>query len=90
MIDVVIVDDEPPARQLLADLLAEIGAKRARRKQPLLVGFALETKTGEELVRYARAKLGAKKCDFVVANEAAAALGTDENRATIVSAAGAR
>ena len=70
------------------DLLAEIGAARGAKKRPVLVGFALETKKDEALVAYARAKLAAKKCDLVVANEASEALATDENRATIVSAAG--
>jgi phosphopantothenoylcysteine decarboxylase/phosphopantothenate--cysteine ligase len=71
------------------DLLAENGAKRGRKKRPVLVGFALETKTGDALVDYARGKLTAKKCDLVVANEARVALGTEENRATLVSADGA-
>jgi phosphopantothenoylcysteine decarboxylase/phosphopantothenate--cysteine ligase len=74
------------------DLLAEIGAVRRRlrkAKRPILVGFALETKTGKELVAYARGKLAAKKCDLVVANEASGALGTDDNRATLVTEAGA-
>jgi phosphopantothenoylcysteine decarboxylase/phosphopantothenate--cysteine ligase len=52
----------------------------------VLVGFALET---GDVVGYARGKLASKGCDFVVANEAHEALGTDDNRATIVSAAGA-
>jgi phosphopantothenoylcysteine decarboxylase/phosphopantothenate--cysteine ligase len=71
------------------DLLAEIGAKRGRKKRPVLVGFALETKTGDDLIAYARGKLASKKCDLVVANEAHEALGTDENRATLVTAADA-
>ena len=73
------------------DLLAEIGAARGAKggTRPVLVGFALETKTGDELVAYARGKLASKKCDLVVANEAGVALGTEQNRATIVSARGA-
>jgi phosphopantothenoylcysteine decarboxylase/phosphopantothenate--cysteine ligase len=67
------------------DLLAEIGAARGAKARPVLVGFALETKTGDALVAYARSKLAAKQCDLVVANEAAEALGTDMNRATIVT-----
>ena len=68
------------------DLLAEIGAARAGTgaKRPVLVGFALETKSGDELVAYARGKLVSKQCDLVVANEAHQALGTDENRVTLV------
>jgi phosphopantothenoylcysteine decarboxylase/phosphopantothenate--cysteine ligase len=70
------------------DLLAEIGAVRAASQaaRPILVGFALET---GDVVGYARGKLATKRCDFVVANEAHEALGTDDNRATIVSANGA-
>jgi phosphopantothenoylcysteine decarboxylase / phosphopantothenate---cysteine ligase len=71
------------------DLLAEIGAKRGAKKLPVLVGFALETKTGDDLLAYARGKLAAKKCDVVVANEAREALGTEESRATLVTATGA-
>jgi phosphopantothenoylcysteine decarboxylase/phosphopantothenate--cysteine ligase len=77
------------------DLLAEIGAGRAARQAPprlgapVLVGFALETKTGAELVAYARGKLASKRCDLVVANEAGEALGTDDNRATLVTAGAA-
>ena len=67
------------------DLLAEIGAARAGAK-PVLVGFAVETGTEEEVVAYARGKLGAKRVDLVVANEARQAFGGDDNRATIVEA----
>jgi phosphopantothenoylcysteine decarboxylase/phosphopantothenate--cysteine ligase len=70
------------------DLLAEIGAARLARAaaRPILVGFALETKTAEALVAYARGKLAAKRVDFVVANEASTALAGDDNRATLVGA----
>ena len=67
------------------DLLAAIGASR-QGAHPVLVGFALETKSGQGLVDYARGKLAAKKVDFVVANEASTALQGDDNRATLVSA----
>jgi phosphopantothenoylcysteine decarboxylase/phosphopantothenate--cysteine ligase len=72
------------------DLLAEIGAARGGKRRPVLVGFALETKSGVDLIEYARGKLRAKKCDFVVANEAAVALGTEANRATLVTEADER
>jgi len=58
-------------------------------KVPVLVGFAVETGTPEELVDYARGKLAQKKCDLVVANEARVAFAGDDNRATIVTASGA-
>lgn len=67
------------------DLLAEVGAARAG-KQPILVGFAVETERGEALVAYARRKLAEKRVDLVVANEASDAFGREDNRATLVTA----
>jgi phosphopantothenoylcysteine decarboxylase/phosphopantothenate--cysteine ligase len=67
------------------DLLADIGGRR-KGARPFLVGFALETATGEALAEYARRKLEAKRVDLVVANEAGAALSRDDNRATLVTA----
>jgi phosphopantothenoylcysteine decarboxylase/phosphopantothenate--cysteine ligase len=74
------------------DLLAEMGAARAARTaknarpaRPVLVGFALETQDDAGLVAYARKKLEAKQCDLVVANAAGEALGTDDNRAILVT-----
>jgi phosphopantothenoylcysteine decarboxylase/phosphopantothenate--cysteine ligase len=63
------------------DILFELGHKRTG-KHPVLVGFAMET---NDLTTYARRKLTEKKCDFVVANEAAVGFGGDDNQATIVS-----
>src|SRR5262249_52878324 len=70
-------------------LLAEIGAKPRSAKRPILVGFALETAEDAELVAYARKKLAEKKVDLVVANHAKDSLGTEDNRVTLVTAAGA-
>ncbi len=67
------------------DVLAEIGAARAG-KQPLLVGFAVETVTGDALIAEARKKLASKRVDWVVANEAGDAFGRDDNRAVWVGA----
>ncbi|MGH7271434.1 MAG: phosphopantothenoylcysteine decarboxylase, partial [Polyangiaceae bacterium] len=67
------------------DLLAEIGAGRSRRTHPVLVGFAVETAGGRELVAYARRKLAEKRVDLVVANEARSSFGRDDNRATLVT-----
>jgi phosphopantothenoylcysteine decarboxylase/phosphopantothenate--cysteine ligase len=65
------------------DILAEVG--RARKKRtPLLVGFAVETGTDEELVRYAREKLHGKRVDVVVANHAAESMGREDNRVLVV------
>lgn len=66
------------------DILFELGQKRTG-KHPVLVGFAMET---NDLTTYARRKLTEKKCDFVVANEAAVGFGGDDNQATIVSPSG--
>ncbi len=66
------------------DLLADIGRRRTGRR-PFLVGFALETAKGAELVELARKKLEAKRVDLVVANEAGDALSRDDNRVTIVT-----
>ncbi|MBK9031903.1 MAG: bifunctional phosphopantothenoylcysteine decarboxylase/phosphopantothenate--cysteine ligase CoaBC [Myxococcales bacterium] len=67
------------------DLLAGLGAERARRGAgPLLVGFAAET---HDVVNYARAKLAAKGCDLVVANDVSAAdagFSVDTNRVVVV------
>lgn len=70
------------------DLLAEIGKAR-KGPAPILVGFALETGSDEQVVSYARGKLEDKRVDFVVANHASDALGTTTNRATLVSLEGA-
>ncbi|MBI5536936.1 MAG: bifunctional phosphopantothenoylcysteine decarboxylase/phosphopantothenate--cysteine ligase CoaBC [Deltaproteobacteria bacterium] len=69
------------------DLLAELGAARSGRS-PMLVGFALETATGDELARLAQAKLQSKKVDLVVANGASDAIGGDDTQAMLVSASG--
>jgi len=71
------------------DLLAEIGAERARlpeggRGRPVLCGFAVETDTDEAVVAYARGKLDKKRVDLIVANHASDAFGRDDNRATLV------
>lgn len=71
------------------DVLAEIGAARAKAtaepKRPVLVGFAVETEqTDEGLVAAARKKLVRKQVDFVVANRAADAFGSEDNVAILV------
>jgi len=70
------------------DLLAEVGARRAG-KRPVLVGFALETQSGQALVESARRKLEEKRVDLVVANEANGTFGANDIAATIVNAGGA-
>jgi phosphopantothenoylcysteine decarboxylase/phosphopantothenate--cysteine ligase len=73
--------------QLVAnpDLLAEVGRKRTG-PRPVLIGFALETKQGDELMALGRNKLIDKQVDMVVANSAADSLGTDDTKVLLVSA----
>jgi len=69
------------------DILAALGANK--RPSQVLVGFAAETATGEELVRLGRAKLVSKGADLVVANDVSATgagFGSDRSAAVIVSA----
>lgn len=68
------------------DILA--GLARARReKRPLLVGFAAETATGDELRERGRKKLTEKGCDVVVANCISApgvGFDADENEVSVL------
>jgi phosphopantothenoylcysteine decarboxylase/phosphopantothenate--cysteine ligase len=71
------------------DLLAGLGKRRGAARRPLLVGFAAET---QDVVANARAKLAAKRCDLVIANdvtEPGAGFAVDTNRVTVVDAGGA-
>jgi phosphopantothenoylcysteine decarboxylase / phosphopantothenate---cysteine ligase len=72
------------------DILAELGARRARERQPspLLVGFAAET---QNVVPYAIDKRARKQCDFIVANDVSRpgiGFGSDANAVTLVDARG--
>ena len=78
------------ALEVNPDILAALGAARTARRatRPLLVGFAAET---HDVIAYARAKLAAKGCDLVVANdvtEPGAGFAVDTNRVVLVDAAG--
>jgi phosphopantothenoylcysteine decarboxylase/phosphopantothenate--cysteine ligase len=68
------------------DILATTTPRR--RRNAVIVGFALET---EQLLGNARRKLEGKRLDLIVANHArepGAGFGTDTNRVTLVSASG--
>lgn len=68
------------------DILASLGK---RIKRPYLVGFAAET--GREIDRLARAKLEAKGCDLLVANDVSssdAGFEVEDNRVTFFEASG--
>jgi phosphopantothenoylcysteine decarboxylase/phosphopantothenate--cysteine ligase len=70
------------------DLLAELGKAR-KSGGPLLVGFAAET---SNVIDNAIAKLAAKKCDLIVANdvsEPGAGFAVDTNHVTLVDKSGA-
>lgn len=69
------------------DILAEIGEAR-KKKEPVLVGFAVETEADAALVALAKKKLAQKQCDVIVANLAADAFGKDDNRALLVASEG--
>jgi phosphopantothenoylcysteine decarboxylase/phosphopantothenate--cysteine ligase len=63
------------------DILAGLGA--AKKKEQIVVGFALETNDG---VENARKKLAAKNADLIVLNTPEEALGSDTNLVTLVEA----
>ena len=66
------------------DILASLAAPGNRRPH-LVVGFAAET---GDVVERARSKLGAKNCDWIVANDVAEGtdtFGSDDNRVHLVS-----
>ncbi len=70
------------------DILSELGAQRAGKDRPLLVGFAAET---EDVIGRARRKLREKRVDLVVANDVSrgdAGFEVDTNEVTLVTEAG--
>jgi len=67
------------------DLLAELGRRRGTSRTPLLVGFCVET---DNLAAAARAKLRAKRCDWIVANLARDALGLETTKVEVHRAKG--
>jgi phosphopantothenoylcysteine decarboxylase/phosphopantothenate--cysteine ligase len=73
------------------DLLKELGEWRAQPSHSValtLVGFAAETGTDEEILRYAQEKMERKKVDLLVANRVEEGFERDENRVWILSRAG--
>jgi phosphopantothenoylcysteine decarboxylase/phosphopantothenate--cysteine ligase len=71
------------------DVLAGLGARRGSPSSAVLVGFALETGSDDEILAYARKKLTEKKVDLVVANRADESLGRTTNRIALVGELGA-
>jgi len=69
------------------DILATVARRKSGRPQ-VVIGFAAET---EDLIGNAKAKLVAKGCDFIVANDVSAAtgiMGGDSNTVHLIGAAG--
>jgi phosphopantothenoylcysteine decarboxylase/phosphopantothenate--cysteine ligase len=70
------------------DILRTV-ARRASLRPPLVIGFAAET---ENIVDYAKKKLAAKGCDWIVANDVSAEIGVmggDDNQVLLVTKDGA-
>jgi phosphopantothenoylcysteine decarboxylase/phosphopantothenate--cysteine ligase len=78
----------PPSVTLVEnpDILADLAAAGASRPK-LVIGFAAET---EDLEANARAKLKAKGCDWIVANDVSQAgvMGGDDNEVLLIDASG--
>lgn len=70
------------------DILAELGAKRGGNKQPVLIGFAVETGEIDELLDEVRAKLERKNVDMIIGNMADDAFDKDTNRVWLVDRTG--
>ena len=80
---------KPPALALVEnpDILATV-ARRNSKRPPLVVGFAAET---DNVLENARAKLGRKGCDWIVANDVSTdsgVMGGDKNTVHLVTATG--
>ena len=80
---------EPPKLELAAnpDILASLSAAGNLRPR-LVIGFAAET---ENVIEHATAKLSAKGCDWILANDVSAGTGTfggDENTIHLIEAVG--
>jgi phosphopantothenoylcysteine decarboxylase/phosphopantothenate--cysteine ligase len=69
------------------DLLAELASSRTTSSGQLLVGFAAETLSGDNLVASARKKLNAKNVDLRVANNVSdgAVFGSENTSIKLVS-----
>ena len=69
------------------DILASIAGRKAKRPA-LVIGFAAET---EQVIEHAKAKLKAKRCDWILANDVSdgtGIMGGDSNRVHLVTANG--
>jgi phosphopantothenoylcysteine decarboxylase/phosphopantothenate--cysteine ligase len=62
------------------DILAALGAKKAKLAKPFLVGFAVETGEIEHLIEQVQLKLEEKNADLIIGNFAEEAFELDTNR----------
>jgi phosphopantothenoylcysteine decarboxylase/phosphopantothenate--cysteine ligase len=82
---------EPPEVHLekTVDILSAVAERKAQTGRPsVVVGFAAES---QDLIANARAKVNAKRLDYIVANDISArdaGFAVDTNRVTIVDAGG--
>jgi phosphopantothenoylcysteine decarboxylase / phosphopantothenate---cysteine ligase len=70
------------------DILLALGEKRNGQRNPLLIGFAVETGEIEDLLAEARTKLERKHCDLIVGNFAQDAFDLDTDRVWLVDKTG--
>jgi phosphopantothenoylcysteine decarboxylase/phosphopantothenate--cysteine ligase len=77
--------DASIALEFNEDILLSLGTRRGSATSPVLVGFAVETGTPEEVVAEAQRKLTRKNVDFVVGNLAQDAFDKGTNQVWIVS-----
>jgi phosphopantothenoylcysteine decarboxylase/phosphopantothenate--cysteine ligase len=71
-----------------SDILLEVGEQKGSSVRPLLVGFAVETGTHEELIAEVKRKLQRKNLDLMVGNLAQDSFDKDTNRVCIVRRSG--
>ena len=70
------------------DILKELSSLKSTKQ--LIVGFAAETETGDELLRIGREKLARKGCDLLILNQVGweQGFGTESNTVTVLASGG--
>jgi phosphopantothenoylcysteine decarboxylase/phosphopantothenate--cysteine ligase len=70
------------------DILHELSL--SKKSDQIVVGFAAETASGEELLQIAQEKLSRKGCDFLVVNQVGwdQGFGTESNTVTVIASGG--
>ncbi len=69
------------------DIIAELASSQTAADKPILVAFAAETLTGDDLISEARRKLVAKSVDYIVANDVShgKVFGSDKTEVILVT-----